>query len=75
MGWVAYRLERLPEALKYLRQAWAMTQVAEIAAHLGEVLWVSGQEEEARAIWQSGLRTDSDRETLVKTMQRFGVMP
>lgn len=75
MGWVAYRLERLPEALRYLRQAWAMTQVAEIAAHLGEVLWVSGQEEEARAIWQSGLRTESDRETLVKTMQRFGVMP
>jgi tetratricopeptide (TPR) repeat protein len=75
MGWVAYRLERLPEAIKYLRQAWAMTQVAEIAAHLGEVLWVIGQEEEARAIWQSGLRTESDTETLVKTMQRFGVMP
>jgi len=75
MGWIAYRLERLPEAIRYLRQAWAITQVAEIAAHLGEVLWVSGQEEEARAVWQLGLRTESDSETLVKTMQRFGVMP
>jgi tetratricopeptide (TPR) repeat protein len=75
MGWVSYRLGRLPEALKYLRQAWALTPLAEIAAHLGEVLWVSGQEEEARAIWQTGLRTESDNETLVKTMQRFGVMP
>jgi len=48
MGWIAYRLGRLQEAETYLRQAWDAAQGAEIAAHLGEVLWVRGQQAEAR---------------------------
>ena len=75
MGWIAYRMGRLPDAELYLRQAWRTTQAAEIAAHLGEVLWVSGQKDKARGIWQSGMKLDSSNEVLVNTLQRFGEMP
>lgn len=75
MGWIAYRLGRLQEAERYLRLAWSKTQGAEIAAHLGEVLWVSGQKDEARSLWQSGAEMESGNEVLIRTMQRFGVLP
>jgi len=75
MGWIAYRLGRLPEAELHLRQAWRTTRAAEIAAHLGEVLWVSGQKEKARAFWQSGMKLDDSNEVLINTLKRFGETP
>ena len=41
MGWVLYRLGRNKEALDYLQRAFALRPDAEIAAHLGEVLWAT----------------------------------
>ena len=73
MGWVAFRLGRLEEAVTFLEQAWAMDKNPEIAAHLGEVLWVSGKEEEARKIWREGLEVDSEHPALTKTLERMGV--
>jgi tetratricopeptide (TPR) repeat protein len=75
MGWIAYRLGRLSEAESYLREAWKIMRNAEVAAHLGEVLWVRGQKEEARSTWQLGLQLESDNEILINTMQRFGESP
>jgi len=75
MGWIAYRLGRLQQAELYLRQAWRTTQAAEIAAHLGEVLWVSGQKERARRLWHSGMKLDDTNEVLISTLQRFGELP
>jgi len=75
MGWISYRLGRLPEAESYLREAWKMMRNAEIAAHLGEVLWARGQKDEARATWQLGMQLESDNETLISTMRRFGELP
>ncbi|MDX2427991.1 MAG: tetratricopeptide repeat protein [Xanthomonadales bacterium] len=75
MGWVSYRLGRLPEAEGYLREAWKTMRNAEVAAHLGEVLWVSGQKDEARSIWRLGRELDSNNEILIGTMQRFGELP
>ncbi len=75
MGWIAYRLGRLQEAERYLRKAWAKNKGAEIAAHLGEVLWVSGQKAEARLFWQSGSRLEDDNKVLLETLQRFGESP
>ena len=43
LGWVEYRMGNRDEALRWLRQAYAARPDTEIAAHLGEVLWVSGQ--------------------------------
>lgn len=75
MGWIAYRMGRLQEAEGYLRKAWNIAKGAEIAAHLGEVLWVSGQKDEARVFWKTGIGLESDNEVLIKTMQRFGESP
>jgi tetratricopeptide (TPR) repeat protein len=75
MGWISYRLGRLPEAEGYMREAWKMMRNAEIAAHLGEVLWARGQKEEARSTWQLGRQLESDNETLINTMRRFGELP
>ncbi len=75
MGWISYRLGRLTEAESYLREAWKIMRNAEVAAHLGEVLWVRGQKEEARSTWQLGIQLESDNEVLLDTMQRFGESP
>lgn len=75
MGWISYRLGRLPEAEAYLRKAWEILQNAEVAAHLGEVLWVRGQKDEARSTWQLGFQMESDNEVLLNTMQRYGELP
>jgi tetratricopeptide (TPR) repeat protein len=75
MGWVSYRLGRLREAEAYMREAWKVMRNAEIAAHLGEVLWARGQKDEARSLWKLGLEMESDNEVLINTMQRFGEAP
>jgi Flp pilus assembly protein TadD len=75
MGWISYRLGRLREAEKYMREAWTAMRNAEVAAHLGEVLWVRGQKDEARSLWKLGLEMEDDNEVLINTMQRFGETP
>ena len=42
MGWAFYRLGKLEDAEAYLRRAMTQRPDAEIAAHLGEVLWKKG---------------------------------
>ena len=71
MGWVQYRLGNYQEALRYLRQAMDLLPDSEIAAHLGEVLWVSGDHDQARKIWQEALDKNPDSKPLQKTMERF----
>lgn len=51
MGWINYRLGKNEVALEYLRKAYELFDDHEIAAHLGEVLWVIGNHDEARRIW------------------------
>jgi len=75
MGWVAYRQGRLDEAVELLTMAWELDQNPEIAAHLGEVLWMLGRKDEARAIWQSGLEGDADNAVLNATLERLDKVP
>lgn len=75
MGWIAYRLGRLEEAERYLRQALMRQRNAEIAAHLGEVVYVQGRVQEARRIWNEAMRIDPADPTLLETLGRFGVEP
>ena len=42
-------------AIEHLRRAWSMSRDPEIAAHLGEVLWVNGDREGAEEIWFESL--------------------
>lgn len=73
LGWVEFRLGRHQEALAILQQAYRARADAEIAAHLGEVLWVMGQRDQALQIWREGLRTDADNATLRATLKRLKV--
>ncbi len=74
MGWVAFRLGRLKEAEEYLRRAWKLDQNPEIAAHLGEVLWVSGKKEEAVKAWREAQSIDSSNPVLLETLERLEIV-
>ncbi len=71
MGWVLYRMGNLKDALGYLRRAFAGRPDAEIAAHLGEVLWALGERDEAERVWNDANRANPDNETLVNTIKRL----
>ena len=71
MGWVLYRMGRNREALDYLQRAYAVRADADIAAHLGEVLWAAGQHDQARKIWSDALKEHAQNEALQNTVKRF----
>jgi tetratricopeptide (TPR) repeat protein len=73
LGWVEYRLGNREEAVRLLRDAYRGQPDAEIAAHLGEVLWITGQKEEARKIWREGRGRDASNEVLRETLARLRV--
>jgi tetratricopeptide (TPR) repeat protein len=74
LGWVEFRLGNRAEAEKILSQAFQAKPDAEIAAHLGEVLWAGGQRERAVAIWREGLSLNADNESLRTTLKRLRVL-
>ena len=71
MGWVQFRLGKTDQALRYLRQAFDKLQDAEIAAHLGEVLWTLGDKEEARRIWRDALEAHPESAYLQEVVRRL----
>lgn len=71
LGWVEYRLGNLAAALKLLQQAYDARPDTEIAAHLGEVLWVSGQRDAARRVFREGRSRDAGNEVLKETLARL----
>jgi tetratricopeptide (TPR) repeat protein len=73
MGWVKYRLGDYETALAYLQRAYRAFPDPEVAAHLGEVLWVMGQDSAAVAIWSRALGDSPDHKILLETIQRLGV--
>ncbi len=75
LGWVEFRLGNLPEATKLLRQAHTGRPDAEIAAHLGEVLWASGAEDEARRVFAEAAQREPGNEALRETLDRLKVKP
>ncbi len=70
-GWVHYRMGDYDKAINLLRKALSQFDDAEISAHLGEVLWVNGSQQEAQQVWQRALKKSPDDPTLQKVMQRF----
>jgi tetratricopeptide (TPR) repeat protein len=71
LGWVHYRLGNLTLAADYLRKAYEVQADPEIAAHLGEVLWKQGLQEEAKKIWASALKNYPENDVLVATTKKF----
>ena len=73
MGWIEFRLGRFEKAEEILRRAYALKADPEIAAHLGEVLWAKGQEDEAKKLWRNASSKDPKNETLKGTLLRLQV--
>ncbi|MES2040333.1 MAG: tetratricopeptide repeat protein [Pseudomonadota bacterium] len=75
LGWVKFRLSKYDEAEQALRRAYQMRPDAEIAVHLGEVLWTMGQKDSAKKIWRDALQKDPENQTLKSTLERLKVKP
>ena len=73
LGWVEYRLGNRAESLRLLRGAYQSRPDVEIAAHLGEVLWVSGEREEARRVLRDAKNRDATNDVLTETLTRLKV--
>jgi tetratricopeptide (TPR) repeat protein len=71
LGWVYFRQGRAAEALPYLKAAYADDHDGDIAAHLGEVLWQLGQQDEAQRIWSEASALDADNHLLKSTRHRL----
>ena len=71
MGWIAFRQGRLVDAEGYLKRALEKFQDGEIAAHLGEVLWAQGRQDDAKKVWDTQLKAQPDSEILKKTIARL----
>jgi len=56
-----------------LRQAWSLQKDPEIAAHLGEALWLSGDQAGARKVWQAGLAIDAENRPLQAVMRKYSL--
>ena len=75
LGWVEFRMGNKAEALRLLELAFRERPDAEIAAHLGEVLWSLGNKPRALEIWREGLSINRENETLQSTLRRLQVKP
>jgi len=73
MGWVLYRQGKFGEAEEKLRQAYKLRPDAEIGVHLGEVLWETGQRDEAQKLWAEAAKKDPKNELLKSTLKRLNV--
>ncbi|MCZ6804592.1 MAG: tetratricopeptide repeat protein [Proteobacteria bacterium] len=71
MGWVLYRLGRLDGAIDFLQRALELRNDPEIAAHLGEVLWVLGNKQAAKEIWETALKDTPTDDRLLEVIERF----
>lgn len=73
-GWVLHRLGRHAEALVQLRRAYSLQKDAEIAAHLAEVLWVTGDQAQARRYFREALELDPDNRSLQRALRATGAL-
>jgi tetratricopeptide (TPR) repeat protein len=73
LGWIEFRLGRLPDAARLLGDAYRQRPDVEIGAHLGEVLWSMGRQDDARKVWREAQTRDGGNEVLSETLRRLKV--
>ena len=73
LGWVEFKSGNLAAAQRILEEAFRARPDAEIAAHLGEVLWTLGQRDQAVIVWKEGVRINAENETLLETLRRLRI--
>lgn len=70
-GWVLFRLGDKQAALEVLQKAFSKRPDPEIAAHLGEVLWSLGREDDARKVWADATRQSPTNQALADTIKKY----
>ena len=70
MGWALVRLGRLDEGRTWLERAWDRSRDPEVAAHLGETLWLQGRGDEARRVWDEALAENPGSAPLLRAIER-----
>ena len=72
LGWVYYKLGQYSASETLLRRAHNAFPDPEVAAHLGEVLWIQGRQIEARDVWREGLSKVPDHPIILEALDRLG---
>jgi predicted Zn-dependent protease len=71
LGWVRFKRGDSKGGLEYLERSYTLAHDPEIAAHWGEALWKSGQQQEARRVFAGALARDPDSDELKATLTRL----
>ena len=71
LGWAQFKLGRYEEALSNLRRAYSAFPDAEVASHVGEVLWIMGREQEATEVWRGALEKQPDNDLIRAVVDRL----
>ncbi len=71
LGWVRFRRGDLEGARTHLERAYALRSDAEIAAHLGEVLWKLDRRDDANRLFDEALAAHPDNRLLNDTARRL----
>ena len=66
-------ISEILRTLDFLTRAYAAFPDPEVAAHLGEVMWVSGNTGGAMKIWQGAMLSDPEHDVLNATLERLGI--
>lgn len=70
-GWLQFKRGKYDQALFYLQKAFEKQPENEIAAHLAEVLWVMGNQKEAKELFDKAYKKSPDDEYLLEFKRRF----
>jgi tetratricopeptide (TPR) repeat protein len=73
LGWAYFRAKDYAKAKPLLQQAYDLKRDPEVAAHLGELLWVTGNAAAARKLWVQGLAIDPKHKILNSTLKRLNI--
>jgi tetratricopeptide (TPR) repeat protein len=71
MGWGYFRLGQYDKSVEFLNRAYKANPDPEIAAHLGEALWVKGDQTNAKKIWTESVQSNPENEALQTVIKKF----
>lgn len=71
LGWLYYKMGDYKKSLLTLQKASKIMPDAEIAAHLGEVMWSMKDFEGAKRVWHDALEQHPKHENIMNAMQRL----
>lgn len=73
LGWVFFKLNKFPEALKYVREASDLSEAPDptLYEHLGDIYAALNETDKARAAWEKSVSLDP-KETVRKKLQPAG---